>query len=128
MTNPPFGTNSPARFVILEHRRGDVHWDVMLERGESLRTWAVDEPIAAEAILPARSLPDHRLAYLDYEGPISGDRGAVRRIAAGTYRPIEWADDRIVLYLDGDQLRGELTLLRTGFGAWSLRFVPRKVD
>ncbi len=105
-----------------------VHWDVMLERAGTLRTWAVDAPIVAGATLPARSLPDHRLAYLDYEGPIAGDRGEVRRVAAGTYRPVEWAGDRIVLDLDGDQLRGELMLLRTGLGAWSLRFAPRNVD
>lgn len=27
--------------------------------------------------------PDHRRAYLDYEGPVSGDRGVVARRAAG---------------------------------------------
>ena len=100
----------------------------MLERAGTLRTWAVDAPIVAGATLPARSLPDHRLAYLDYEGPLSGDRGEVRRVATGTYRPMAWEDDRVVLDLDGDQLSGELTLLRAGFGAWSLRFVPRNVD
>ncbi len=116
------------RFVILEHHRADVHWDVMFERGLSLCTWAIDCTIASDETIGAKQLPDHRLAYLDYEGPISGDRGAVRRVASGTYRPIEWTDDRIVLDLDGDQLRGELMLFRTGLGAWSLRFVPRKVD
>lgn len=28
---------------------------------------------------------EHRRLYLDYEGPISGDRGSVRRVDAGTY-------------------------------------------
>lgn len=30
-------------------------------------------------------LVDHRLEYLEYEGPISGGRGAVRRLAGGIY-------------------------------------------
>ena len=35
--------------------------------------------------MDAEVLPDHRLAYLDYEGPISGDRGSVTRWDRGTY-------------------------------------------
>jgi len=35
------------RFVILEHDRDGIHWDLMLERGEVLRTWAIDAPISA---------------------------------------------------------------------------------
>ena len=33
----------------------------------------------------ATRLPDHRLAYLEYEGPVSGNRGVVRRIDSGKY-------------------------------------------
>ena len=36
-------------------------------------------PVDAEASF------DHRLVYLDYEGPVSGDRGRVRRVDAGTF-------------------------------------------
>lgn len=107
------------RFVLLEHRWDGVHWDFMLERGEVLRTWAVDAPIVAGEEVPARSLPDHRAAYLDYEGPVSGGRGTVKREAAGTYHVIAWADDRVAVRLDGPQLRGEVMLVRTGGGAWS---------
>lgn len=34
--------------------------------------------------LVAIRLPDHRRLYLDYEGPISDNRGHVRRVRAGT--------------------------------------------
>jgi hypothetical protein len=34
-------------------------------------------------------LGDHRRAYLDYQGPISGNRGEVRRAAAGTYATLD---------------------------------------
>ncbi len=30
-----------ARFVILEHQWNGVHWDLMLEQGGVLRTWAL---------------------------------------------------------------------------------------
>ncbi len=103
----------PPRFVVLEHRWNGVHWDFMLEHGESLRTWAMDEPIVAGVELPARALPDHRIAYLDYEGPISGDRGSVSRVDQGVYVPIEWTDDRVRVRLLGRQLVGEVVLRRT---------------
>ena len=64
------------RFVILEHHWNGVHWDLMLEVDDRLRTWALDAPIAPGMDVPARRLPDHRAVYLDYEGAISGGRGS----------------------------------------------------
>lgn len=100
------------RFVVLEHRWNGVHWDFMLEHehGESLRTWAIDRPIVVGQELPARALPDHRTAYLDYEGPISRDRGSVSRVDEGVYVPIEWTADRVRARLQGRQLVGEVVL------------------
>lgn len=115
------------RFVLLEHRWEGIHWDFMLERGASLRTWAIDAPVVPGSDLPARSLPDHRLAYLEYEGPVSGDRGRVRRVAEGYYYVRAWGEDRITLTLDGAQLSGIVTLSRGGAAGWSFRFVG-KVD
>nr|WP_250846757.1 hypothetical protein [Aquisphaera insulae] len=82
----------------------------MLEDGATLWTWALDSPPAPGCELPARRLPNHRLAYLSYEGSISGDRGAVRRVAEGTYSPIVWEATRLIVDLKGDQLVGRLVL------------------
>ncbi|MHC4969814.1 MAG: hypothetical protein ACYTF4_14535 [Planctomycetota bacterium] len=54
----------------------------------------VDELHAGQRLEAVR-IADHRPAYLTYEGPISGDRGTVRRLARGTVvrldeRPDEW--------------------------------------
>jgi hypothetical protein len=38
----------------------------------------------------AASLSDHRAAYLTYEGPVSGDRGSVRRLWTGH---ADWTED-----------------------------------
>lgn len=118
----------PPRFVLLEHRWDGVHWDFMLERDDVLRTWAIDAPIEVGETLPARSLPDHRLAYLDYEGPVSGDRGEVRRIARGTYDTTLWSDDRVCVIVSSPQLNGEVILSRTGGACWSFLLGPGKVD
>lgn len=80
-------------FVILVHTGwGRAHWDLMLRRGDSLATWqlAADPAVLpAGQSMPARRLADHRLAYLDYEGPVSRNRGCVARAHRGQYRLLE---------------------------------------
>ncbi len=102
------------RFVLLEHRWNGVHWDLMLENGETLRTWAIDAPVVAGRELPARGLPDHRSIYLDYEGEISGGRGNVRRIDEGTYESKGWSAGLVRVRLQGVQLVGEVELRQVG--------------
>lgn len=80
--------SATQRFCILLHDHPYWHWDFLLEQGEHALCWRLlrqpccDEPIAAE------QLPPHRLLYLDYEGPVSHDRGTVQRIASGTFQVI----------------------------------------
>jgi hypothetical protein len=74
------------RFVVLEHDHPHRHWDFMLQWGPALRTWRLADEPRARLSTPCESLSDHRLAYLDYEGPVSGGRGVVSRVLAGDYR------------------------------------------
>lgn len=105
------------RYVVLRHepspgKKFSAHFDLMLERDGALWTWALPElPVAGQAVW-GRRLDDHRLAYLDYEGPISGDRGAVRRIAAGEYVLRNAAPDRLEAELRGAGFSGILALER----------------
>lgn len=77
--------------------------------------------------MPARSLADHRLIYLDYEGDVSANRGSVRRWDQGTYQTVVWTPDQIQVVLNGTQLVGGAELRRSETGeidrgwAWSLR-------
>ena len=85
----------------------------MLESGEVLRTWALAAPLAVDEEIEAEALGDHRLVYLEFEGPISGDRGVVHRVAAGDYSVLEESPLRLVVSLAGDVVCGELTLERS---------------
>lgn len=99
----------PDRYVILHHRLdGGEHWDLMLEQGGILWTWQLfrDPTDRANLPIPARRIADHRLAYLDYEGPISGDRGTVRRIDAGEYSVDRSDAESLIVRLKGSALDG----------------------
>jgi hypothetical protein len=106
----------------------------MLDAGANLRTWAVDAPIVPGVELPARLLPDHRRIYLSFEGPLSGDRGSVRRVAEGMFQTIEWHVDRVRVQLSGAQLVGEVDLYRSlsgkdsNDGSTTWTFLLGKVD
>jgi len=74
------------RFVVLQHDWPDLHWDLLLENGANLRTWRLAEFPHPRHPIPLVALPPHRSIYLDYEGPVSGNRGSVVRVLSGTYR------------------------------------------
>lgn len=120
------------RFVLLEHQWNGVHYDFMLERGDVLKTWAIDAPVVADIELPARALPDHRPIYLEFEGEVSGNRGTVRRIDAGLYTTLSWKDGRVRVRLAGCQLVGDVEICQApgleseGGVSWILRL--GKVD
>jgi hypothetical protein len=123
------------RFVVLYHEcppdyERPSHWDIMLEAGGSLRTWALLElprgwqaarsytasscaacaETSADNLVDAERLGDHRRDYLEYEGPLTGKRGQVTRIDAGSFETIEESDERWQVELFGERLRGQITL------------------
>lgn len=103
------------RFVILRHEtpagyERASHYDLMLEMGDSLRTWALAELPVPGREMVVEALPNHRLAYLDYEGAISGNRGVVTRLETGEFEVLEVSAEVLVVQLSGQQLRGRLML------------------
>lgn len=92
-----------GRYVLLHHTGVEApHYDLMLEcpGAERLPTWRLP-PLPVE-LWPSSSalnplcftcerLPDHRAAYLTYEGPVSNNRGQVARISTAPYllKPID---------------------------------------
>jgi len=120
------------RFALLHHHcpphfGKPSHWDFMLESDGALRTWELQELPSAwatqlgetssaesggAATVTARQLPDHRLAYLDYEGPLTGDRGRVRCCQRGTYQLLQQGEKNLIVVLAGALLRGKVQLER----------------
>jgi len=78
-------------FVILFHQvpkqadRRD-HWDLMLQDQDRLLTWELASRPEVGATVRATRLPDHRLTYLDFEGPLSKNRGIVSQWEKGRFQ------------------------------------------
>lgn len=92
--------------VVLHHVRAvDAHYDWMLsppgERGD-LRTWRVPRPPPDWLALGgfgAVALPDHRRAYLQKQGTLTGRRGWVTRVAEGSFQPLLWTPRQVQVQL-----------------------------
>src|SRR5262249_42830737 len=106
----------------LEHDHPVLHWDLMLECGEVLKTWRLAEAPAQGQTVRAEAIADHRKLYLDYEGPVSGSRGKVKRWDGGFY----WEDvagclvsnTSIGIILEGSKVRGNAILEASAGGGW----------
>jgi hypothetical protein len=128
--NPKFERPDPKsppmpRFVVLIHDHPALHWDLMLEKEAGLRTWRLERAPGEAGPIAAESLADHRLAYLDYEGPVSGNRGSVRRFDRGEYALLEETDSRLEVKLVGTVLHGNAVLERSAStGGWMFTFEP----
>ncbi len=113
------------RFVVLIHDSPELHWDFMLENEAALRTWRLSRRPLEPGPIEAEALADHRLAYLDYEGPLSRGRGTVRRFDRGEYSLLEETPERVVAELCGAALRGTAVLERSRDGKnWTFAFRP----
>jgi hypothetical protein len=115
-------TMSGTRYVILEHTLSGIHYDLMLEEGGIFKTWRLSGVLIPGQQV-AEALPAHRLHYLDYEGPVSGNRGSVRRMARGTYSFESVCPTESTLILQGD-LIGRLTLIPENEKRWRLIWTP----
>ena len=106
------------RFVILTHDFPHWHWDFMLESEDVLRTWRLDQDPSLSVLIKATPLPDHRLIYLEYEGPVSGNRGQVQRWDQGEYELLSESAGTLTVGLHGARLRGQARLFSEGPSIW----------
>jgi hypothetical protein len=87
----------------------------MLEQEHSLATWALrcePLPMILEQGIACDQLPEHRKHYLDYEGPISNNRGHVSQWDSGSILHFEQQDERLLFRLSGRRLTGDYQLKR----------------
>jgi hypothetical protein len=135
------------RYVVQQHFRDaeDWHYDLMLECSDALVTFSLGVPPDDASKLPTlvRQIGNHRLAYLEHQGEISGGRGWCRIHDSGTLEWIEPPPDacptahvgetahplhnHIIIRLSGGKLRGTYRLTRepkSGADYWRLRQEP----
>jgi hypothetical protein len=123
-------TQQTLRFVVLWHALPPAagrasHWDFLLEDDSRLLAWALLRPPDSEGPIAAERLADHRLAYLEYEGPITGDRGSVKRWDSGTFNWCDRSTDVLEMELAGGVLRGRVTLRwQPDAQRWSFGYCP----
>lgn len=106
------------RFAILIHDHPFLHWDFLLEAGTSCRTWRLLQSPDFQGEVLAEAIADHRLVYLDYEGPVSGNRGQVIKWDSGTF---EWRinePDAVVVDVAGSRIRGPVRLRQRTGNSW----------
>jgi hypothetical protein len=123
------------RFVILRHQMPPQssrldHWDLMLEDGSHLLTWALPAvPLVGEQFW-ALPLAEHRLEYLDYEGPLTGDRGRVTRHYWGNYKKLSDDNQQQIFMLRGQYMSSRVTIgkITKNAGEVELRIEPESCD
>ncbi|MDQ7013325.1 MAG: hypothetical protein Q9O74_05435 [Planctomycetota bacterium] len=81
-------------------------------------------PIPAGSSVPAERLPPHRRLYLDYEGPISGNRGTVRQVAAGIASISADTPDRFEAVVNTDDVVCRLSAIPHDGDVWHLTHAP----
>ena len=133
-TPEPVGEKLPSAkksvFVIQKHDARNLHYDLRLEHGGVLKSWAVPKGPSMDPIVKRLAVPteDHPMGYLDFEGVIpKGNYGAGTVIVwdIGLYRNLKGDDadlDRnldeghATIWLEGAKLRGGFALIRTKRG------------
>ena len=133
-TPEPVGEKLPSAkkpvFVIQKHDARNLHYDLRLEHGGVLKSWAVPKGPSMDLIVKRLAVPteDHPMGYLDFEGVIpKGNYGAGTVIVwdIGLYRNLKGDDvdlgrnldeGHATIWLEGAKLRGGFALIRTKRG------------
>ena len=102
-------------FVVHEHHAKHLHWDLRLEMGGVLKSWAVPKkPPAKKGIKRlAVQVADHAFDYADFEGKIpEGQYGAGKVLIwdKGNYELVERGKDKILAVFGGKKLKGKYAL------------------
>jgi bifunctional non-homologous end joining protein LigD len=115
--------SSSRRFVVQKHDATRLHYDLRLEFGGQLKSWAVPKgfPYAKGEKHLAVQVEDHPISYIDFEGTIPEGQyggGTVMVWDRGTFEPLskaptkELAQGKLHFVLSGTKLKGEWYLVR----------------
>jgi hypothetical protein len=113
-----------ARFVILKHVAGGVHYDLMFERGGALKTFRAEAEADGDEIALEESF-DHPLKFLDFEGVLPRAPGRVERWDAGTFEAAQWTEKKITVHCKGRRWNGAYIMERQNGKRWLARRQPK---
>ncbi len=109
------------RFVIHEHHASRLHFDLRLEIGGVLKSWAVPKGVSmnpADKRL-AVAVSDHSLGYINFEGTLAEGTYGAGRVAIWDNGEFETENadaqlkkGKLVLTFYGTKLKGEFTLVK----------------
>jgi DNA ligase D-like protein (predicted 3'-phosphoesterase) len=113
------------RFVVQQHDATALHFDLRLEIGGVLRSWAVPKGPSLDPGVRrlAMQVPDHDLEHADFEGVHPDARrgtGAVIIWDEGEFELLREDPDHLVVELHGRKLGGGFALTRTDERRWIL--------
>lgn len=110
------------RFVIHEHHATNLHFDLRLEIGGVLKSWAVPKGVSMNPQHKrlAIEVPDHSLNYINFEGTISEGRYGAGAVVIWDNGEYETAGDAAAqlergglnFIFHGKKLRGGFTLVQ----------------
>jgi bifunctional non-homologous end joining protein LigD len=114
-----------ARFVVQLHDATTLHFDLRLQVGQLMRSWAVPKGPSLDPAVRrlAVQVEDHSLASGDFEGVRDGQirgSGAVIVWDEGTVEIMRDEPDHVSFALHGRKLVGRFGLTRTGGHQWIL--------
>jgi hypothetical protein len=102
-----------SRFVIHKHtQEGQTHWDLMIEQGDILKTWRLENPPEKLATEKTKATPifDHDKKFLTYQGPVNNGKGNVEIVDEGKCAIESTNENEIKINFAGKILKGNINL------------------
>ena len=121
----PTPERSSPRFVVQLHDATSLHFDLRLQVGRVLRSWAVPKGPSLDPAVRRLAVPveDHTLSAGEFEGVHEGQHrgsGAVIVWDEGTVEILSRDPDHLSFVLHGQKLSGRFGLTKTGERRWIL--------
>jgi len=114
-----------ARFVVQLHDATSLHFDLRLQIGDLMRSWAVPKGPSLDPAVPRLAVPveDHSLSAGEFEGVHEGQArgsGAVIIWDEGAVQILREEPEHLSFVLQGQKLTGRFGLTKTGERRWVL--------
>jgi bifunctional non-homologous end joining protein LigD len=127
---PAVAVGEDKAFVVHRHHATRLHYDLRLEQGGVLKSWAVPKglPPRPGILRLALSVEDHPLEYITFEGTIPKGQyggGMVWIFAQGRYEITQEKKDGFYFRLQSSEMNAEYRMHHTKKNEWLLERVDQ---